>query len=415
MNAIKKHIIPNDKAPCRNTAFFQSKLTINQPGDKYEQEADTVAEQVLQSKQQPGVSFFQPINVSALQRKCAHCEEEEKAVQRKEQSNALIEPPQNVEQYVGGLSNKGASLPTQTKQFFESRMGYNFSDVKVHTDSLAAKSAQNINALAYTTRNNIVFNSGQYQPDTDNGKKLLAHELAHVVQQKNNPQTIFRQSADQVPKIGTGAYAAYNQWNLEKIVETTHWANDENKNRFIAEYLEYCYLHPKLNDQCMQAIKVDPEYSVDFRLGDCTKEQRSRLRKRISEECKSSKRSCAVTDSCKVLREKISRNTACIEARQAEMSICYKGGDQIHKDVLSKEIMALTNCMLYFRKKCFQSTDPSPIFYPYPEGIRVENEDEDFMKKMEEITGLSGAALILYIIVSEGSRLFPPRNLVPIP
>lgn len=74
-------------------------------------------------------------------------------------------------------------MPAETKQFFEPKFGYDFSNVKVHIDSVAAKSAQSVNALAYTTGNNIVFDSGQYAPQTDTGKKLLAHELTHVVQQ----------------------------------------------------------------------------------------------------------------------------------------------------------------------------------------------------------------------------------------
>src|SRR5262249_51142380 len=60
-----------------------------------------------------------------------------------------------------------------------------FSDVKIHTDHAASKSAQSINALAYTTGNNIVFNQNQFSPESESGKKLLAHELTHVVQQQS--------------------------------------------------------------------------------------------------------------------------------------------------------------------------------------------------------------------------------------
>ena len=78
----------------------------------------------------------------------------------------------------------------------ENRFGYDFSRVKIHTDTVATKSAQSINALAYTSGNNIVFDEGQYSPNTANGKKLLAHELTHVVQQAKGLQnkTIQRQS-----------------------------------------------------------------------------------------------------------------------------------------------------------------------------------------------------------------------------
>lgn len=172
-------------APTQKTgnSFFQPKLTINAPDDVYEKEADAVAEHVIQSKTtQNRDAFFTP-SASFLQRKCAHCEEEEKKAQRKEQGNETSEAPAETEQYINKLNGTGHSLPTETRSFFEERIGYDFSNVKIHTDSIAAKSAQSINALAYTTRNNIVFNEGQYQPETDSGKKLLAHELTHVVQQ----------------------------------------------------------------------------------------------------------------------------------------------------------------------------------------------------------------------------------------
>jgi hypothetical protein len=65
----------------------------------------------------------------------------------------------------------------------ESRFGQDFSQVRIHTNGTAAGSAESINANAYTYGPNIVFNQGQYQPDTNAGRRLLAHELVHVVQQ----------------------------------------------------------------------------------------------------------------------------------------------------------------------------------------------------------------------------------------
>ena len=169
-----------------NNPFFQPKLTINQPNDVFEQEADAVADHILQSKSQQRGSelFFKPMNISSVQRKCTHCEEEEKKkAQRKEMNGDATTADSTLENYVGGLNCSGQPLSKKVRSFFEPRIGYDFSNVKVHTDSVAAKSAQSINALAYTSGNNIVFNSGQYAPNSDSGKKLLGHELTHVVQQ----------------------------------------------------------------------------------------------------------------------------------------------------------------------------------------------------------------------------------------
>jgi len=92
------------------------------------------------------------------------------------------------------LQSSGTPLDKGTKSFMEDRFGYDFSNVKIHTGSLAAKSAGSINALAYTSGNNIVFNNGQYSPGTGNGKRLLSHELTHVIQQnkKMTPNNVQR-------------------------------------------------------------------------------------------------------------------------------------------------------------------------------------------------------------------------------
>lgn len=74
-----------------------------------------------------------------------------------------------------------------TRTEMEGRLGYDFSDVRVHTDSAASESAKAVNAHAYTAGANIVFQRDQYAPDTDAGKRTLAHELTHVIQQKSGP------------------------------------------------------------------------------------------------------------------------------------------------------------------------------------------------------------------------------------
>ena len=142
-------------------ALIQPSLSVNQPNDVYEHEANAVAAKVMTmpSVDNTTKTFFKP-TVSIVQRKCAHCEEEEQ-IQRKEENGETINAGNELEHYVGGIGNSGASLPAETRSFFEPRFGYDFSGVKIHTDHVAAKSAQSVNALAYTTGNSIVFNSGQ--------------------------------------------------------------------------------------------------------------------------------------------------------------------------------------------------------------------------------------------------------------
>ncbi|HSG40929.1 MAG TPA: DUF4157 domain-containing protein, partial [Thermoanaerobaculia bacterium] len=81
------------------------------------------------------------------------------------------------------LRSSARPLDAGTREFMEPRFGHDFSGVRVHTDPRAAASAQAVGALAYTVGNNVVFGSGQHAPETRQGQELLAHELAHVVQQ----------------------------------------------------------------------------------------------------------------------------------------------------------------------------------------------------------------------------------------
>lgn len=81
------------------------------------------------------------------------------------------------------LRSPGQPLDAATQAYMESRFGHDFSQVRVHTDTMAAESAQAVNALAYTVGSRVIFGSGQYAPTTHKGQQLLAHELAHVVQQ----------------------------------------------------------------------------------------------------------------------------------------------------------------------------------------------------------------------------------------
>jgi predicted SprT family Zn-dependent metalloprotease len=170
----------------RNGTFFngliQPKLTINQPNGQYEREAEAVAEQVTRMPANENGFFRAAPNL--VLRKCAHCEEEEKNVHMKSGSNvsngATVSPTVH-----DVINSPGQSLDAGTKNFMESRFSYDFGKVQIHNDSLAQQSSKEINALAYTHGNHVVLGSGQYQPNTDAGKQLLAHELTHVIQQKH--------------------------------------------------------------------------------------------------------------------------------------------------------------------------------------------------------------------------------------
>ena len=195
---------------------IQAKMTVNKPGDKFEQEADRVAEQVMRMPE-PQVQRQacsspdckeedEPIQTKPLagqitplvQRETEPEEDEDnkilqtKSVDSSESAQTVDNPLiQSV------LSSSGQPLDAATRSFMEPRFGQDFSGVGVHTDGQAAESARALQAKAYTYGSDIVFDSGEYSPDTHEGKMLLAHELTHVVQQGHSPEI----ASSSLPKI----------------------------------------------------------------------------------------------------------------------------------------------------------------------------------------------------------------------
>jgi hypothetical protein len=117
-----------------------------------------------------------------------------KTLHRKKSNQPPVAQPgeKDHSSFFGPSTTSGQALPESTRGFFEPRFGQDFSAVRVHHDEEAARSAQSIAARAYTTGRDIVFNQGQYAPDTLSGKQLLAHELTHVIQQEEDGQMIQR-------------------------------------------------------------------------------------------------------------------------------------------------------------------------------------------------------------------------------
>ena len=233
----------------------QPKLTVGSVDDPCEREADAMADKIVQLPVQQNsiarlnetkTSFFSPKLISPPvlqpertsndkekpQRKEEKKEEEKKFVFRKEKSfdgglnniensanqktgedelnkqlqrksqgngSAEMEAPSIVND---AISKAGQPLDPESRNFFEPRFGTDFSDVKIHTGSTATESSRSINAHAYTIGKNIVFNEGKFDSGTEEGKRLLAHELTHVVQQNDSSahRTIRRKVVDEPQK-----------------------------------------------------------------------------------------------------------------------------------------------------------------------------------------------------------------------
>jgi Domain of unknown function (DUF4157) len=181
----------------------QTKLAINRPGDEYEQEADRVADAVMRMPE-PGGSP-EPEETSAVHRQTggrgfvqrleAHRNpsledaivvEEEQSMQetvqtlrtQSQQSGTTAIPKEQLNQAAGGMP-----LESRSRNFMEARFGADFSRVQVHADQHAAALCESISARAFTYGSHIYFGTSEYRPETEAGRRVLAHELTHVVQQ----------------------------------------------------------------------------------------------------------------------------------------------------------------------------------------------------------------------------------------
>ncbi len=178
---------------------IQPKLKLGQPNDKYENEADRVAEQVMRmpASQSSSIDGTSPgvgdSNSGTIQRACAACASDEELIQIKTNGHVTPEVTPAIGADIQLLQSGGQPLSRSERSFFEPRIGANFSNVRVHNYTKANNVARSINARAFTHGHNVVFGAGEYSPNTSAGKKLFAHELTHVVQQSGHlDQMIMR-------------------------------------------------------------------------------------------------------------------------------------------------------------------------------------------------------------------------------
>lgn len=164
----------------------QTKLTVNQPGDVYEQEADKVAQQVMQT-------MSEPVSKQSVQRESLPEEEEELQMKSLADTNISLQrqgggvtATSDLETSIQQERGSGQTLSDDIRQPMEQAFGTDFSSVKIHTDSRSDQLNQSIQARAFTTGQDIFFRQGEYAPESHGGKELLAHELTHVVQQNGS-------------------------------------------------------------------------------------------------------------------------------------------------------------------------------------------------------------------------------------
>jgi hypothetical protein len=205
--------------------FFQAKLTVGSPDDPLENEADAVADQVMRMPQS-----------SFIQRKCTHCEDEDKARRKPVISGittgiqAKAENTSTISDHVSGAieasRGSGSKMDTETNRFMSSRFGSDFSNVNIHTDDQSVQLSNNLTAKAFTVGNDIYFNQGEYQPQSNEGKRLLAHELTHTLQQGKdssikNKGLVQRTTIGEILDEFFAIFSSPKQWNMPESDDYT--------------------------------------------------------------------------------------------------------------------------------------------------------------------------------------------------
>ena len=188
----------------------QAKLTIGEPNDKYEQEADAVAKDVVQRLHSPVSESPQP--EADVQRE-PEMLQLKPLVQRVHAVGGVDASP-DIENSINRAKGSGQPLDAGLQRSMGEAMGADFSGVRVHTDAQSDQLNQSIQAKAFTTGQDVFFRQGEYQPGSRGGQELIAHELTHVVQQsqakvQRQADTLQRDTEDEKKQKETASVKAF--------------------------------------------------------------------------------------------------------------------------------------------------------------------------------------------------------------
>lgn len=268
------------------------------------------------------------------------------------------------------LTRGGSPVPERTRRFYEARMGHDFSTVRLHRGDRATQFNGSLGARAFTYRDHIWLG-----PSVRRGPGLtLAHELTHVLQQTSPGR--------------------------RGPISTTPAPRSIQRN-----------LPPPGNCQQVEHDRLRDLYRAVCNPPDWFRRSRGPWRE------------CTASDSCNILRLKIQRNQLCAARRHEQNVRCYAGGNQGHRDAVRDARRAQARCMQFYRanprcraRRRRRRHQRQPQRRPARTQPRGNQQfSRSFLDEMAALTGLTGTALIVYLILSEGSRIFPPRNLVPVP
>jgi len=312
-------VSPSFKQSC--TPMIQTKLKIGQPNDKYEQEADRVAEQVMRMPDSKAPR-------EAVNFGLAH-----------------TGPVPSMLHEV--LSSPSQRLSSETRSFMEQRFGHDFCQVKIHTGPSAEESAKSMHARAFTLGRDVVFGGAQFNPETTFGRRLLAHELTHVIQQGSATERPLSASSD-----NTGPHGKSGSTIRRQVTQ-----------------LATC--SPHIQRQPGSGGPYHPPAGVEMR--------------------------CTSADTCPALSQKINylKHTIKrhVEWDAAHPNPVYPGGR--HAQEISELTNALNNCIAHHQSRCTNQ----PEYHPVPEQETERVTDEAARRVAVAASIGAGLGLVLGAIV----------------
>lgn len=279
-------------------------LKVSSPTDPAEREAEMVADEVLGT---PSVSAG-----IEIQRKCAACEDEK--VNRDATGGSPDLAPPAVSQVIAG---PGRPLSAEDRSYYEPRLGADLSRVRIHDDAQASASADAVQARAYTVGGDIVFNAEEFAPDTSAGRRLLAHELVHTVQQGAAPRTQRQQAGD------PGERVTLNEVSVGTAARSVQrLPGDGMKPPGDCDWPTYLSLK----------LSVETAKAIVGMLGGCSE-----------------------GDSCLQLAARIAAFATELTEREFLMVMCFKGGDSEHRGEANERFRNMEECL-----KLFNDSNCSP-------------------------------------------------------
>jgi hypothetical protein len=235
------------KPPRRDVQFYQPRLEVGRPGDKYEKEADSVADGVVMNTEKSGSPRIQmiPSDTSGPLQMYPNQSEPMSMIPEQPDQEEMVQmmrvPGRNqagINKYSSdkqgsfasvGLSRRikrergvGKRMKPELRKEMEGRIGADFSNVTIHTGSEAAGMNRELGAKAFTVGNDIFFDTGQYQPDSEDGKHLIAHELTHTVQQGSSERIQRSLLGRAASSIGSRLRGAA-EWAGNRLQDGLNW------------------------------------------------------------------------------------------------------------------------------------------------------------------------------------------------